>query len=118
MNSNFNKRSRKINWYLIFMLSTFLVVGLFFALRQIAMLNTTKTCGKIIGEYKVRGHRKFELLYFVDGAAKKTDISVQAFKIKKLDELKKFECIEIEYSNYLPYYVGVIDTIVGSGQGW
>lgn len=114
MRSIFNKSNFAI---IFFIASLILVVGLLF-IRYFAMIDTTKTCGRIIGDDRIKGHRTFEVLYFVNGTVKKAHVSSQAFKVKDLNILTDINCLEIEYSNYLSSYISITDTIVGSGQGW
>lgn len=102
---------------------TFVVCGLscpflLIGFRQIAMFSTTQTCGRIVSESIVKGHSSFDIIYKVDGKLMTSGISSFTFKTGDLNELRKVKCIRIEYSNYFPSYIGILDTVVGSGQHW
>ncbi|MNJ85443.1 hypothetical protein D3C87_29180 [compost metagenome] len=118
INSNNELNKRKINWALIFMLSTFLAVAFLFGFRQIAMLSTAKACGKVVNVFRIKGHQTFEIEFNFKGKTQVSKVSSQAFKIKEYEKLKKYDCVQIEYSIHFPSYIRVEDTVVGSGQGW
>lgn len=109
---------KKSNFAYLFFLASVIIVLSLFLVRYIVMLDTTKTCGIVTGEYTIKGHRRFEIVYKVEGVTKKAIVNSQSFKLKNLDSLKKIDCIEIEYSNILPTSIRVIDTKIGSGKVW
>lgn len=65
---------------------------------KVAYINSIKTCAKI-GHYSSMRGRKLLIYYFnVNENISVGNIEVIRVKDISLDSLKKFECIEIEYS--------------------
>jgi hypothetical protein len=85
---------------------------------EIAMLNSTETCGKVTEEIIIKGHHSFKISFFKDAEKKSGKVSSRAFKIKELEELKKYDCIKIKYSNSFPSYIEIVDKRLRAGSGW
>ena len=99
------------------MFSAILMLFAMYLFGEIAMLNSTETCGKVTQEIIIKGHHSFQISYFIDAEKKTGNISSQAFKIKDLKELKKYDCIKIKYSNSFPSYIEIVDKRLRAGSG-
>lgn len=108
----------KKNWPYIFMLSCFLFVISLYFFRNFAMMETSETCGKVISEDIVKGSHSFNLTFYIGTNKQKSGVSSRAFKIKELEELKKYDCIKIKYSNSFPSYIEIVDKRLRAGSGW
>lgn len=100
------------------MISAFLLLVVMFLFRIFAMSNSSITCANVESEYKIRGGKTFVLVYKKEGVVKRGKVSSDAFKIKEFKELKKFDCIQIKYSNSFPSYIEIIDKRLRSGSGY
>lgn len=100
------------------MISCFTIVLFMWLFGEIAMLDSSETCAKVEEEIVIKGHQSFRLSFFVGTAKKYGKVSSQAFKIKELNELKKFDCVQIKYSKSFPSYIEIIDKRLRSGSGY
>lgn len=108
----------KKNWASIFMFSALLLLLIMFLFRQFAMLNSSETCGTIIREFTIKGNRTFVVGFNIQNEKKTGKVSSQAFKVKDLKDLKKYDCIKIKYSNSFPSYIEIVDERLRAGSGW
>lgn len=91
-----------------FLLIPFLLVLIFFW-RPIVHSKVETTCGRFVGEGKMKGVENFIFEYSTKNGKKyKIGESKKQFKLTS-EELEKLECIEMEYSTYLNFSGSVID---------
>ena len=100
------------------MFSVFFMLLFMYLFREHAMLDSSVTCCKVEQEIIIKGHHSFKLSFFVGREKKYGKFSSQAFKVKELKELKKYDCIKIKYSNSFPSYIEIIDKRLRAGFGW
>lgn len=108
----------KRNLPYIFLFATFTALILMYLFRQLAMLDSTNTCGKVEREFTIKGNTTFIVGFYISGKKKDAKVSSQAFKIKDLKMLRKYDCIKIKYSNSFPSYIEIVDKKLRSGSGW
>ena len=108
----------KKNWAYIFLGLAIILVCFLYLFRVFAMQNSVETCGKVEEEIIIKGHHSFKLSFFIGSVKKYGKVSSQAFKIKELKELKKYDCIQIKYSNSFPSYIEILDERLRAGSGW
>lgn len=82
------------------------------SLSKLFMLSSTVTCAKITSEITIHGAKYIQFEYYVNGKRYEDGESVQYFKIRDLDSLRKIECVRIRYSNFLNSHSEIIDVNV------
>ena len=100
------------------MISAFLLIVFMYLFRIYAMSDTSCTCAKVETEIKIRGSKAFVLVYKKEGVVKRGKVSSEAFKKDELKELKKYDCIQIKYSNSYPSIIEVTDKQLLAGSGY
>lgn len=78
-------------------------------LKELAFMNSSIVCGKIVNHYKLRGATYIEYEFFADEQKKFGTLNPSDLKSIYWDSLKKMECVKIEYSNYWTFFNRVID---------
>lgn len=102
----------------MFMISAFLLLVFMYLFRIYALSDTSCTCAKVVEEIRVKGHLSFKFSFNVGYEKKYGQVSSQTIKVKELDELKKYDCIEIKYSNSYPSIIEVTDKRLRAGSGY
>lgn len=86
-----------------------LVVITFLILYYGSFINSSIECGKYNGTYRIRSREYFEFRFLTNGKERLADISISQLSIRNIDSLKKMDCVEITYSNWIPFFNRVTD---------
>lgn len=86
----------------ISILSIIIVVGGIYLFFAIVFIKRQPTCAMFYDEYKMRGTRYVEYIYKINSKKYAHAVSVDQLKVKNLDDLKQYDCVEIEYSMWFP----------------
>lgn len=96
--------------------SLLVVIGLFVLVLLVAYtyeylmyLNTSIACGKFYKRTEVKGSKYIHYRVTIDNKVRYGSTWVGDLRVKDLDSLKNFNCIQIEYSNYSNFFNRVID---------
>ncbi len=103
------RRIELIKKWLKFSLWIVIPVICWFIFLNIIYLNSKTTCAKFTKEGNTRGTIYIHYLYEVEGEEYIHLIDLMFLKVKSLEELKRVECVEIEYSVWFPNFSRVTD---------
>ncbi len=101
------KKLRKQIIYIGIGFATLFLVSIIF--KELMLMSATKTCGYF---YKVGTSRYvdyYQYTYSINGNRYNGFITKKELKIKSINKLKKINCVEIKYSNYINSYSKVVD---------
>ena len=88
----------------------FLLILIFLVIYVVYFSTTEKTCCKIVGVSSIRGGGVILYDYEINHRKHKGSMTVGYFKDEiSLDSLKKIDCVEMEYSKYLPFLNRITD---------
>lgn len=101
----------KINKTAKIIILIFILFGLFQLSLQLIYIKSNTTCIKFSKTGGTRSTISYHYLYEVESKLYNSHISEFYIKknIRNLDSLKKFDCVEIEYSVWFPSFSRVID---------
>jgi len=80
-----------------------------FVFEKLMYVSSEFGCGKFVYSSETRGATYFHYIVTINGEQKKGSISKSELKVKYLPELKKFDCIKVEYSLINGYFMRVVD---------
>lgn len=96
--------------------SVFVVITLFalvllvaYTYEYLMYLDTSIACGKFYKKTQVKGSTYIHYRVTIQNKERYGSTWVGDLKIKDLDSLMKYNCIQIEYSNYSNFFNRVID---------
>ena len=101
------KKLKKQIIYLGIGFATLFLVSIIF--KELILISATKTCGYF---YKVGTSRYvdyYHYTYSINGNRYNGSILENELKIKSFNKLKKINCVEIKYSNYIKSYSKIVD---------
>lgn len=100
-------------WEKTVLICALLLLPMMFLFGKIIFINSGVACAKPLYEDKTKGSTYIYFSYNVDDEIYYSYASIQFFRIRNFDSLKKMECFEIEYSKIFPSYTLIIDKGVG-----
>lgn len=80
-----------------------------FIFLKVIYINSETTCAQFFDEESVRGAKYMNFKYLVEDKEYNQAVSFMFLKNKSLEDMKKVECVTIEYSVWLPAFSRVID---------
>lgn len=100
--------SVKKQWlYLIFVIFGLALVML--TLRFVMFSKSSVTCAKITRITRDRSGASIRYFFDVNNRTYLSGLSTISTKNISIDSLKKIDCIQLEYSNYSPFWNRIID---------
>jgi len=76
---------------------------------NVIYIKSDTTCAKFFKEGNTRGQKSLHYKYVVDDKKYTYSVSFLYLKNKSLEDMKKVECVTIEYSVWFPTFSRVID---------
>jgi hypothetical protein len=89
-----------------------IIVGFFLMLKitnELMFINSKTACGNFVYSASVRGSTYVHYVVIKDGEKHFGSTPTGSLKIKNLTELKKVDCVVVEYSVYSGWFSRVID---------
>lgn len=94
--------------YRHFIIGCFVVI-IFLITYYSSFINSSTECGKFYGTYRIRTTEYFEFRFFINGKERFANISTSQLSNRNIDSIENMGCVEITYSNWLPFFNKVTD---------
>jgi hypothetical protein len=95
-------------WVKFFLWIAFFITG-WILFVEAMYIDKNIVCAKFYGQSKVKGTMYMDYHYKFKNKRYSHSVARSTMNIKYLEELREIDCIEIEYSNWIPSFSRVID---------
>lgn len=102
-------KNENIRIWLKFSLWIIIPLTCWFIFFKVIYINSETTCAQFFKEGNTRGTKYMHYSYIVEGKEYTHLVDFMFLKNKSLEDMKKEECVTIEYSVWFPTFSRVID---------